>query len=527
MNRAIYLCQPGREKEIYASEIIEKKLFNMDNFICPGCGEDVFFRQGKKQESHFSHYSQNETTRECDYRISGESDLTVYERLGIPLYLGKSERLGYQLFMGLKAVDKKTLEMAEENEAYFELRYSTEETMRKRIDFINFIPDQLNLFEINSYPRHEQAFKIYYSNLPSSIDKWADFIDPVIKEGILFSIGTNVGKSIRHGDVIYADQEYLWLSPKQLEERDILKRNMRLDGELIINNQNHYVYKGQFVKTQQDNDDLEKISDQLRQRLKVQLLDSKNEILPVWPPAIKSKEGYIVTSKGRTYNVIHSLDKEPKIYLYTNGNYGRAESPEVLHQNNRIYLNYQLRDTEVKLDINRQLTSTGIDIKHGHPKYIGKNIVIREETNDVLPLYRKNNSHDLELSYQANVKVTSLIIDSNKRIKARKHSHGKINWRKLNYEDVIFLFNNHNIITQIKLLPLEYELDFSLEEIYLISKMPGKQVALSPAIRQVIYTLIQQDFRYIDCFRIVLNTNKISLRLLKLLQELDADDRRI
>lgn len=33
----------------------------------------------------------NEFSKDCDLRVDGKSNLTIYERLGVPLYLTKSK----------------------------------------------------------------------------------------------------------------------------------------------------------------------------------------------------------------------------------------------------------------------------------------------------------------------------------------------------------------------------------------------------------------------------------------------------
>ena len=63
----------------------------------------------------------NESYKECDLRVDGNSNLTIYERLGIPLYLTTSKMHGYELNIGLKSISHDQLTISERENAYFEV----------------------------------------------------------------------------------------------------------------------------------------------------------------------------------------------------------------------------------------------------------------------------------------------------------------------------------------------------------------------------------------------------------------------
>ncbi|HJE20110.1 MAG TPA: hypothetical protein K8V35_07140, partial [Aliicoccus persicus] len=201
METAIFLYSAGKQKEVFAYEFKKKKKYPKGSFICPECGEDVSLYFSNKQKNYFAHYMRVGSEKECELRVDGNSNLTIYQRLSTPLYLKKSKLNGYELNLALKALNQELLIEAERENAYLEVIFG-ESKKRINIDRFNFSGEELNLFKIDQYPKFNKQFVIEYVNLPASIDKWSNFINPVLESGILFSLNSNIGKSIRHGDTI-------------------------------------------------------------------------------------------------------------------------------------------------------------------------------------------------------------------------------------------------------------------------------------------------------------------------------------
>lgn len=519
METAIYLNTPGKQKEINADQITEKRQYRRGSFICPECGEDAMLRISDKQKSYFAHYMKNEFSRECDRRVDGETNLTIYERLGVPLYLTKSRKIGYELNIGLKSISMEALKLAEGKGSYLELKVRRNKVKRINISRINFFPEKLNLFKIENYPEYGEPFSIQYNNLPTTINKWADFIDSILRDGILFSIDSNVGKSIRHGDTIYSDEEYLWLSPRKLKGKSLLDKNVEFDGEVVLNNRPHYIYKIRFIKDKKDLDNFNAISNTLREKLKVILLESKNQINLIWPPGIKTEEGYSVSTKGRIHSVVHSVNTQPDIYAYSNASYKTPTSIDTTHYKDINYLQYNLSDTEIQLNMDRKITSTGIGIKYDKLMYKGKNIKVIENSKNLLNLYGNHISNDLDIKLHTDIKVNSIRVDTDKKIDVRKYENGNIEWRKLNYGDIIYLLNNENVIAKIKLNKPENLIKYSFKELERLSQLPQKKVRLTSKHRRMIYKIINTDKNYANFFQEYLITNSIPYAIHALLQE--------
>lgn len=517
MDTAISLEIAGKQKEVVAEELTKRKKYKRGTFICPECGEDVFLRFSDKQKSYFAHYMRSEIYKDCDLRVDGNSNLTIYERLGVPLYLTKSKINGYELNIGLKAISNESLMIAESQKAYLEVIYG-KSSKRINIDRFNFPIGELSLFKIDQYPAFKKPFLIQYKNVPSSINKWADFIDPVLEAGILFSVNSNVGKSIRHGDTIYSDEEYLWLSPRKLHKNNILEKNIEFEGEILLNNKSHYIYKVVFIKNEKNYSNFVQLSNALHEKLKVVLLESKNKINFLWPPSIKTEEGYLISSKGRVHNVIHSVNSNPNIYMYRDDGYKQPQKLNTTYHKGINYLNYNLSESETQLNMDRKITSTGINIMVKHHGYTGEDIQIIDNKT-MIELNQEYHSDDLNLELVTNVKLNSLIVDSNKRIDTRKYNINSVNWRKLRFGDVIYLLNNDNLTTKIHIDRSESFISFSISEIKFLSQMPQKKVVLTAQNREKIHKIINADYNFSQVFKKILKSNTIPYTIHQLLKE--------
>ena len=81
-----------------------------NRFYCPECGEIVFFRdKGGAHPSHFFHQEKTDKTPECDKRVDGRSELSLRERVGLPIYLIRMYGEEFQLNLGFPSLGKELL----------------------------------------------------------------------------------------------------------------------------------------------------------------------------------------------------------------------------------------------------------------------------------------------------------------------------------------------------------------------------------------------------------------------------------
>ena len=102
MKTALDLYERGKQKEVNADEYNRTWDYSRSRFICPECGEAVHLT-GSKYSNHFAHYKQSDISVECDRRVDGSPTDSVYERIGLPIYLRKNFSDDFSLYIGFKA----------------------------------------------------------------------------------------------------------------------------------------------------------------------------------------------------------------------------------------------------------------------------------------------------------------------------------------------------------------------------------------------------------------------------------------
>lgn len=82
-----------------------------ERFFCPECNEIVYFRaKGGNHPNQFYHQEKNNRTPECDKRVDGRANLTLSQRVGLPIFLTGIFSGNFQLSIGFPALGLKTLE---------------------------------------------------------------------------------------------------------------------------------------------------------------------------------------------------------------------------------------------------------------------------------------------------------------------------------------------------------------------------------------------------------------------------------
>ena len=103
MKTALDFYARGKQKEANADEYDRSRYYSRDRFICPECGEAVHLT-GSRYSNHFAHFKKSEVSVECDRRVDGSPTDSVYERIGLPIYMRKNSAGDFYLYMGFKAL---------------------------------------------------------------------------------------------------------------------------------------------------------------------------------------------------------------------------------------------------------------------------------------------------------------------------------------------------------------------------------------------------------------------------------------
>ena len=244
MRYAIDRIKAGSEKEVHANEFSAMPVipFRLSRFFCPECGEQVYWRaQGGSHPCQFYHKNKTDTSPECDKRVDGRSDLYVYERVGLPLYLSRNGN-AFQLNIGFPAIGNDSLNKAASQGIRIKISSSTH-SRTIGVNQSNFIPDATTLVPINFVPSNEINYEISIEGGVWSTRKWADYADGFAYAGAIFAHGETGGKKVRRGDSISPSQRYYVLTKHLLNfYREI---QYTLIGSIRLNSEDFYVYAWQ------------------------------------------------------------------------------------------------------------------------------------------------------------------------------------------------------------------------------------------------------------------------------------------
>ena len=78
------------EVRIVSADQIKKEFgrnvsYDEKRFFCTNCGEYVSYVNRDKGKTFFRHVKKTEESIECDLRIDSQSQLTVYQKVGMPI----------------------------------------------------------------------------------------------------------------------------------------------------------------------------------------------------------------------------------------------------------------------------------------------------------------------------------------------------------------------------------------------------------------------------------------------------------
>ena len=352
MKTALDLYERGKQKEVNADEYNRTWDYSRSRFICPECGEAVHLT-GSKYSNHFAHYKQSDISVECDRRVDGSPTDSVYERIGLPIYLRKNFSDDFSLYMGFKALPHILMEKAIKES----LTIKIDGKNTYRINEERFSCESTSLIPLDYIPLSGLKYRICYEPANKSYavsQHWSDYADGFSFEGAIFTISEQGGKKIRFGDSITTDLDYYWVRRQPQLPGYLPGIRMEKCGRLILRGDALNVFRGSFSS---DISDIEfsYLASYLRANLKIHLLEKQPEFVPIWPPVIKTEEGYIVNNyEQNIYGYVVSGNDIPKVYVY----YGISKIPNQIDLNNHLTC-VRMWGEEVFINIDRKYVSNG------------------------------------------------------------------------------------------------------------------------------------------------------------------------
>lgn len=393
MKTAIDNYSVGRQKEVDAS-IFRKQTINVSHrrFICSECGELV----GLSKRGHFYHTNKTIDSPNCDKRSDATSTQSIYERMGLPLYIRKIDKSTFSLYMGFYALAPATLESAQATNLSVIIRDSSNtHSLKLKVDAYSFSSEYTILHEIPFVPSMGCEFTIEYSNAvvpPGISTKWASYADGFTIFGAIFTYSETGGRKIRKASSISTDEPYLlaWHTCNMPEYTGLIGEYM---GELRLSSTTYYIFKVTFSSNVSQQQFIW-LADLCRESFKVSLLYKEPEILPLWPPCKQQDNAYITLSGcNNLICEVVSGNERPVVYQYYGNKPISIECEKITPE--KIITSLRLGHGVYPVSVDRKfggnitfVSNNFIDYKGFKPQVIlndGNNIEIPQGIHTVLP----------------------------------------------------------------------------------------------------------------------------------------------
>ena len=518
MKTALDFYDRGKQKEVNADEYDRSQSYSRNRFICPECGEAVHLT-GNRNSNHFAHFKMNDVSAECDRRVDGGATNSVYERIGLPIYIRKNSSGDFYLCMGFKALPSVLMENAI-NES---LSVKIDDKNIYRINTERFSCENTVLIPMDYIPSRGHRYRISYEPINKAYavsQHWSDYADGFSYEGAIFTVSEQGGKKIRHGDSITTDKKYYWVRRQPQLPKFIPGIKMKKCGRLILKDRVLNVFYGLFSSdiTEAEFDCL---TAYLRSNLKIHLLEKLPEFVPIWPPVVKTEEGYIVNNSEKgIYGYIVSGNDNPRIYVYQ----GIREIPDELESVNHLAF-VRIWNQETLVNIDRKYVSSGTLLLKRQRTIVTNDAEIYElmdgEYTSLERVSECINCHKILLK---SGHPTEFILIRRDGLIEKKKGIGEYSFDELQDGDLLYVLQ-HRCLVNIIVVSIEKQHNSTSicdEELYQLFRKynRAKKVKLPPKLRLRLYEIQGNVILSRIYFDNVLKSNNISLAIIKILEEI-------
>lgn len=372
MRTAIDRYSVGVEKEVNADEFDGIYIpGRLNRFFCPECGEIVYFRsKGGYQPNHFYHKEKTDSTPECDKRVDGRSDLSLSQRVGLPIFLSRIGTNHFQLNIGFPALGKEMLQKASQANAV--VKISADNQHREiRIDQTNFIEDAITIIPINFIPSYGLNYRIRITKdtYVYGLDrKWSDYADGFENAGALFTYEETGGKKVRRGDAISVSRDYYLLTRyKPPEDEHIVTKGI---GSMTIGSINYSIYHFKVEVSVDDSFGYNNVSNLLKRKYGVWLLEKQPELIPLWPPVVEQETMIPIKQDTPVYCAVSSGNDTPNVFMYSD--YGASAKKIDGKLNNISIVSFTVGLKPVTLSVDRKYVGREVSFQNKkiyHPEY--------------------------------------------------------------------------------------------------------------------------------------------------------------
>jgi len=320
-------------------------------FYCPECNEIVFFRaKGGSHPNQFYHQEKTDRSPECDKRVDGRSNLTISQRVGLPLFITQISTGNFQLNIGFPALGTKTLESAARFDCTVKIS-SYQQCRTVKVDQSNFLSDNTTLIPINFIPLHGRNYSISIEGRTHIFDlqrKWSDYADGFEPNGAIFSYSETGGKKIRRGDSISTNRYYYAVVRNEFLFHSNISQTAI--GKIIINKTTFKIIKFMIDVSVDNTREFTHISSYMKSNFGVWLLECQPELIPVWPPVVQQDYMIPVKINSSVVCVVSSGNTDPSVYSYSGNAVYKKEVKTVSNGIHTVELSLGLYPTILSVD---------------------------------------------------------------------------------------------------------------------------------------------------------------------------------
>ncbi len=320
----------GKQREVSASDIVQDKhCFRTGRFSCPECNETVTLVERVDTTAYFRHHNRSQASPECDKRVDGRSGLTLYERVGLPLYLKCNSESSFKLYFGFPSLGEVLFQRAFEDKVQIKISNGVSHGRTERLIPItrtNFYEDQTTLVPVDFIPPNGQNYSINYSESAVSSKLravWSDYADGFQNESAIFTYTESGGKKIRRGDCITTEKEYFLITRRPPPSYPEI--NNRIAGTMYLDNYLYNVYVIRINASTTNPSRFAGINNYLKSIFGVWLLEKSPELITLWPPVAENEGLVPVLQAAKIFCAAISGNDIPKVYTYNGASVSTAQ----------------------------------------------------------------------------------------------------------------------------------------------------------------------------------------------------------
>lgn len=382
MRYAIDRYSVGMEVEVNADDFDDCHYIprRRTRFFCPECGEIVYFRsKGGKHPNHFYHQEKTDRTPECDRRVDGHSEMSLSQRVGLPLYLIKTILGNFQLSIGFPALDEVLFSKVVQAHYTVEISYGSK-SRKVAVDYTNFIENELTRIPVDFVPDAGKKYNITISGehpIQGLHRKWADYVDGFDYDGAIFTYAETGGKKVRRGDSISTNKSYYVVTKNNLPSYQEIKREDI--GQLVLGSVVYKILKVEIAVCIDDKATFSVISEYIKDHFGVWLLECQPELIPLWPPVTEQEVLIPLSNKSTIVCAVSSRNVSPTVYTYSE--YGVFQQTKNPSTSGMFTVEFAVEKRPVVLSVDR--------------KYVGREATFQKKT-----IIRSNYSYEMSLTLQ-------------------------------------------------------------------------------------------------------------------------------